>query len=899
MRRSLCFPSFHELRRARGALVRRATFAASAATLLATLSHAQRFGFPEELVPPALPGQARPFAAVDFDGVNGVDLMTSGAPGVLLNDGNGSFTATSAPSSIPAVSTFPMVNGLPSPFPNFVAIDVDNSGGVDLVGYGNGATPLVSLNDGNGGFLPGLAPTVPFPLLPPGSTVTAIVAGDFDNDGNPDLVLSVQPLQPLLLYRGLPGGGFVDDSAVAFPATVPQWNSGALQLATADCNLDGLLDLVTAEPLVGGSQRQLLLNVGAGVFGAPSLIGSLLPANPLAETFALGDLDGNTLPDAIFFANFAAAGATAPAEFVLDVAFPGNATPALGAAIPTTPTVFQVGSVPTLAPNTPNPVPGMLGTSRAFYVSHPSVGTGSFAMNTVGGVSAISPTLLSFGGRGVVGDFDVDGDEDYADIHVNAGGPAFTRLVFATPNGPVSIGGTSEPAPFIGAGQPGMYAFGDGDADLDLDIFSMAGLVAANDGDGRFAWTSAPTNVTTPNVPLLVGDLTGTGFADTITSVAGVPTVNVSPMVTPGTSFALTMPPTTNGAISRAVKSPTGIDFAVVTGSNVVFFTNVGSPGVVLPPPTTPLPVPPVILALAVDDLDADGDDDVAFGTILGTGTIYVALNVGTTAAPVFAAPTAISTSVPIGVQTGAIGLAVGDLNADGRPDIVSGANVYLQLATGTFSYASTLAVLPQNWLFSPALADLDGDGDLDVLGNTGGAGACFLNNGTGAFGALIGLPAPLANPPAVADVDFDGDPDYVSSTGDVVLNLLRQLALGLPARPGRPFSLQFFHEFGGGTLFNDYWVPSLAPATAPLVGTFLVDPGTAISPVPLAPNVPGAIAPLGAPVAINGDVDVQLVPNVPALVGFTFFTQAGVSRPTFPGLIYLTGRRTVTIRNL
>ena len=72
----------------------------------------------------------------------------------------------------------------------------------------------------------------------------------------------------------------------------------------------------------------------------------------------------------------------------------------------------------------------------------------------------------------------------------------------------------------------------------------------------------------------------------------------------------------------------------------------------------------------------------------------------------------------------------------------------------------------------TPALTDVDGDGDLDLLlGGLDGSLRCFLNNGTGAFSgcsasALLSGGGPVAvsgrSAPAVGDLDGDGGADLV-----------------------------------------------------------------------------------------------------------------------------------------
>src|SRR6266516_2951951 len=128
-------------------------------------------------------------------------------------------------------------------------------------------------------------------------------------------------------------------------------------------------------------------------------------------------------------------------------------------------------------------------------------------------------------------------------------------------------------------------------------------------------------------------------------------------------------------------------------------------------------------------------------------------------------------------------GIAAGDVDGDGRCDLyfcgLENANaLYQNLGTGQFRDISEQAVVACAGQFSTGavLADLDGDGDLDLAVNAlGGGTRLFLNDGTGHFMEVTqraGLTSHAASMAlAVADFDADGNLDiYVTNYRSTVL---------------------------------------------------------------------------------------------------------------------------------
>ena len=153
-------------------------------------------------------------------------------------------------------------------------------------------------------------------------------------------------------------------------------------------------------------------------------------------------------------------------------------------------------------------------------------------------------------------------------------------------------------------------------------------------------------------------------------------------------------------------------------------------------------------------------------------------------------------------------GVAAGDVDGDGRPDLFfcgveTPARLFRNLGNWKFEDITQSAGLDfaGRYTTGAVFADLDGDGDLDLLVNVHGGGTHeFLNDGHGHFveKADSGLTASLgAMSMALADVDGDGDLDlYVAnyrtttirSTGFSVLRINGQRVI----RPEDRESLEY-----------------------------------------------------------------------------------------------------------
>ncbi|MGI8843832.1 MAG: FG-GAP repeat domain-containing protein [Gemmatimonadaceae bacterium] len=187
----------------------------------------------------------------------------------------------------------------------------------------------------------------------------------------------------------------------------------------------------------------------------------------------------------------------------------------------------------------------------------------------------------------------------------------------------------------------------------------------------------------------------------------------------------------------------------------------------------------------ALIDLDSDGDLDLLLANKIDpeaqtTSQIYWFENIGTPTAPSLV----MRGALPITGQYHAAP-AFGDLDGDGRPDMVLGQwgaalSWYQSTASGHVLADSALVTITRGSNTIPALGDLDGDGDLDlIIGESSGYLNYYRNDGdraaprfTWVTDSLDRIRPGRRSAPFLTDLDADGDLDMLIGTevGEIVL---------------------------------------------------------------------------------------------------------------------------------
>jgi len=178
--------------------------------------------------------------------------------------------------------------------------------------------------------------------------------------------------------------------------------------------------------------------------------------------------------------------------------------------------------------------------------------------------------------------------------------------------------------------------------------------------------------------------------------------------------------------------------------------------------------------AIALGDIDGDGRLDLVRGSSIGPSSVH--RNAGIAFSP---------SSIWTGPEEGTTAIALGDVDGDGDLDLVRcnydrGVTLYLG-AAGTFG-ADTAWMGPPHQTI--ALADVDGDGDLDLVAADAYQPVATYANAGGTFSRTPALAGP-GEPTqclALGDVDGDGRLDLVRGNAFAGSTLHLNLGTGFDA---------------------------------------------------------------------------------------------------------------------
>jgi hypothetical protein len=638
----------------------------------------------------------------------------------------------------------PLMNGGDSQ--DFLALgDLDGDGRLDIVtGSRDRAWDTVSvlLGQGRGSFS---AKTDYYA----GFQLTSLALGDVDGDGSLDIVTTSEDTNAVAVLLGRGDG--------TFPGRPIYGPGPALSsLALGDLNGDGRLDVVavgTAGPtgsVVGAVS--VMMGVGDGSF----LSRVDYPCGDNPTEVALADVDGDGNLDVVV-ANSGRNTASVlrghgDGTFAASLEFPAGADPSATFLRPAVEDLDGDGKLDVVV-------------MPAWFAPKVLLGKGGgqlsapldLGLAAVG--AAIGVTLGDVTGDGKL-DFAVGGRDTFV-VYAGRGDLTFAGGVISAVGAKVSRFGVGD---LDGDGVP--------DLALALDRTGSDGSLAVLHGNGNGGFGPGiwhPTNTSPTSAAL--GDLDGDGRLDLVT--VGSDSVDISLGSGDGVFAAAVEYSTGNMPVAVALGDCDGDGRQDVVTVNqnagtVSVLRGIGAGKLAAKADWATVDDP---AGLVLGDLNGDGRlDIVTFNSpVVSLGTVGVLLGIGDGR---FAAGA--EHAVGYGPKTAALG----DVNGDGIQDLVvanagygatrRSASILLGRGDGTWTTATDYAIDSPWNPSSIALADLDGDGKLDmVLGISSASVAVWLGRGDGTFSAAVDYPAPGGGS-VVGDVNGDGKLDIV--TGSSVL---------------------------------------------------------------------------------------------------------------------------------
>ena len=704
-------------------------------------------------------------ATGDFNGDGKLDVVTldyGSHLNVMLGNGDGTFQA-------PITLDISLGNF----FPEAIAVgDFNGDHLLDVAvwaGYNNPIGTQVNIYLGNGTGSLTFSGTYAAPnsgTFNPGPN--SLVVADVNGNGKLDLV-ALTPYNGVFIFMGKGDGTFQAPVAYATGCTTGTGACGAL--AVGDLNGDGKPDLALEANETTGGGISILLNNGTGGFGTATYYPVGLGGVFAGGGIAIGDVNGDKKPDVVV------GGASVTAIVYLNQ---GAGTFAVKG---------TVGSVPLYATNNvvladinndkklDIIVPDGFGDVFTFY----GTGKGTF---TTGPAYPLQAQENGGNYLVAVGNFNGDGTLDLLDtngldtntVSLGRGDGTFqTNQLYAYNT--TLVTNNIVTADFNGDGFPDIAQSSGGvNGKIGINLGSSHGVL------GKTSLVTVSTCLNNAVEWIATGDVNGDGKADIVAtmqdaSFAGCQNNKVAVLAGLGT-----------GTFKAAVYYPTGstaqeqiVYLVDVNGDGKLDIVTENADGTisvllnkgngtynagVLDTGMTGINALPNYLTFA--DFNGDGKMDIAVATNGNISAVYVLPGNGD---GTFGTP--IKTATPYYPIT----LAAADFNKDGKADLLvtttangctNGDRGYAFLqgnGNGTFSPGS-LNCLPYQSPLIPIVADLNGDGKLDVvIPNSGGAiptgPAILQGNGDGTFtSSEISYSGRWVTSAVVADFNGDGMPD-------------------------------------------------------------------------------------------------------------------------------------------